>query len=233
MEHPVAVVTGASSGIGKALVEALLGEGYSVVACARTVSSAFSNSDRLRCLALDLLASTTPQKLLDEALAAFGRVDLLFVNAGTIESGSIETIDIEKMSAMVRLKVESSFRLIYTFAKPFKQADHGHIFITSSVLGTKTREHSGAYAGCNHALEALAESLRMELASTNVQITCLEPGLVQTNFHRDWPVQPSELLNIGQPLSPEDIVEAVRDILGKPSHVRIPRYMILPKGHRI
>ena len=91
---------------------------------------------------------------------------------------------------MVRLKVESSFRMIYTFLKYFKNVGRGHIFITSSVLGTKTRENSGAYAASNHALEALAESLRMELAETDIQITCIEPGLVSTNLHRDWPVHP-------------------------------------------
>lgn len=232
-KNPVAVVTGASSGIGKAIVEALLADGFSVVANARKVETVFSPSAKLRCLNRDLCVDSTAKILLDEALATFGRVDYLFVNAGTIESGPIEDINIDKMSAMVRLKVESSFRLIYTFAKYFKQEDRGHLFITSSVLGTKTREHSGAYAGCNHALEALAESLRMELSSTNVQITCLEPGLVQTNLHRDWPIHPTGLLNIEQPLTPQDIADAMRDILRKPNHIRIPRYMILPKGHRI
>ena len=153
--------------------------------------------------------------------------------AGTIESGPIESINIEKMCMMVRLKVEATFRLIYTFLKHFRTVDAGHIFITSSVLGTKTREHSGPYAAGNFALEALAESLRMELADSNIKITCLEPGLVQTNLHRNWETSPGELLNIPQALDPRDIADVVNELLDKPDHIRIPRYMILPRGHRI
>jgi NADP-dependent 3-hydroxy acid dehydrogenase YdfG len=231
--NKVAVVTGASSGIGKALTEMLLSDGHSVLAGGRTIGSVMAESERLRLSSLDLLEDSTPAALLDAALSAFGRVDYLFVNAGTIESGTIEDIDLDRLCAMIRLKVESSVRLIYTFLKHFKKQGSGHIFITSSVLGTKTRENSGAYAACNHALEALAEALRMELSDTDIQITCIEPGLVSTGLHRDWPVHPKELLNIANTLTPNDIAEAVRDILRKPSHVRVPKYMILPKGHRI
>lgn len=181
----------------------------------------------------DLLLETTPSQLLQRALDTFRGLGYLFVNAGTIESGSIEDIDIDKLCKMVRLKVEASYRIIYTFLKYFKKVGSGHIIITSSVLGTKVREHSGAYAGCNYALEALAESLRMELSDTDIQISCVEPGLVQTNLHRDWDIHPKELLNIANTLTPEDIAQAIMETISKPSHIRIPKYLILPKGHKI
>ncbi len=233
MDQKVAVITGASSGIGKGIASALNSEGYQLVLSGRTCSRHFENSDTLEVVDKDLMREETPSVLLDKAVSRFGGCDYLFVNAGSLESGTIEEIDIEKMCRMARLKVEASYRLIYTFLKYFKKKGRGHVFITSSVLGTKTRETAGAYAGCNHALEALAESLRMELADTDIQITCLEPGLVQTNLHRDWDVQPAELMDISDTLTPEDIAEAVVEIMAKPSHIRIPRYMILPKGHRI
>lgn len=109
----------------------------------------------------------------------------------------------------------------------------GHIFITSSVLGTMTRENSGAYAASNHALEALAESLRMELSDTDIQITCIEPGLVKTNLHKEWPVHPQELLGISNALKPEDIADTIYEIMCKPDYIRMPKVMILPKGHKI
>ncbi len=211
----------------------LFSDGLSVIASGRTVTSPFSECDKLRYVPCDLLVESTPYSLLATAVSTFERVDYLFVNAGTIESGTIEDIDIDKMSNMIRLKVESSFRMIYTFLKYFKKQGQGHIFITSSVLGTKTREDSGAYAACNHALEALAESLRMELSDTNIQITCIEPGLVSTNLHKDWPIHPRELLNISSTLTPDDIAMAIKEVIHKPDHIRIPKYMILPKGHRI
>lgn len=238
MEHKVAVVTGASSGIGKAFCEKLLEHQYCVVANGRTINEVFTQAATLQAATLatnsaDLLDDKTANLLLDDALKSFGRCDVLCVNAGVIESNTIENIDIDKMCRMMRLKVEMSFRLIYTFLKYFKKVGRGHIIITSSVMGTKTRENSGAYAACNYALEALAESLRMELSDTDIKITCIEPGLVETKLHRDWEVKPKELLNISNALRPEDIADAVIEILNKPDHVRIPRYMILPKGHRI
>lgn len=227
-----AVITGASSGIGKAISDRLTKEGYNLVLCSRSLNTALENDSISVCNA-DLCEVNTPAILLEKALKDFGNADYLFVNAGIIESAPIDTIDIEKMCAMMRLKVEASFRLIYTFLKYMKKNNKGHIFITSSVLGTKTRENSGAYAAANFALEALAESLRMELSHTDVQITCLEPGLVKTNLHRDWPVHPSELLGISNCLDPSDIADAVIDVINKKDYIRVPRIMILPKGHKI
>ncbi|MBN1759219.1 MAG: SDR family oxidoreductase [Chitinispirillaceae bacterium] len=233
MKNRTAVVTGASSGIGKGIATMLLAEQCRVVVNGRTITGVFPPSDRLVSNDHDLTDPATPSLLLDDACLCFGECDYLFVNAGVFASGMIGDIDIEKICDMARLKVETSYRLIYTFLKYFKERGKGHIFITSSVLGTKVRETAGAYAGCNYALEALAEALRMELADTDIQITCLEPGLVKTGLHRDWKVPPSVLLNISDTLMPEDIAAAVKDIIAKPAHIRIPRYMILPKGHRI
>lgn len=229
----VAVVTGASSGIGKAIVETLLKNNYNLLGNGRTINSIFTPEYSLMLSNEDLLIPETSKNLLNAVLQQWQRCDILFVNAGTIESADIATIDIDKMCRMVRLKVEMSYRLIYTFLKYFKQTNRGHIIITSSVMGTKTRENSGAYAGCNYALEALAESLRMELSDTNIQVTCIEPGLVETKLHREWSTQPKDLLNISNTLSPQDIADSVIEILNKPDHIRIPKYMILPKGHKI
>lgn len=239
----VALVTGATSGIGKAIADRLIREGFRVVLNGRSFagqsgSPTIAESPTILGPSIvlnsaDLLDERTPQALLDSAVESFGRLHYVFVNAGTIESAPIETIDIEKMCTMLRLKVESSFRLIYTVLKHMKKQGYGHVFITSSVLGTKTRENSGANAAGNHALEALAESLRMELSDTDIQITCIEPGLVSTNLHRDWPVHPKELLNIGSALTPEDIADAVWDVMLKKDYIRIPRLMILPRGHRV
>ncbi len=233
MERKTAVVTGASSGIGRAITTTLLDKSYNVLANGRSINSIFKKTDSLILNNNDLLLPETSQILLNDVLSRWDKCDVLFVNAGIIESNNIKDININKMCEMVRLKVEMSYRIIYTFLKYFIKTGTGHVIITSSVMGTKTRENSGAYAGCNFALEALAESLRMELANTDIKITCIEPGLVETNLHRDWNTKPKELLNISNALEPQDIADAVVEILEKPSHIRIPKYMILPKGHKI
>lgn len=229
----IAVVTGSTSGIGEAITSALTNRRNKVVAVGRSANDKYAPSELIYPFSCDLTVDGEIEKILEYSLSELGAVDAVFVNAGVIESGDIENVDIDKICSMVRLKVESGFRLVYTFAKYFKSKGRGHIFITSSVLGTKTRESSGAYAGCNYALEALAEALRMELSDTDVKITCIEPGLVQTNLHSEWDVHPKELLNISHALQPQDIADAVIEVLEKPDHIRIPRIMILPKGHAI
>jgi NADP-dependent 3-hydroxy acid dehydrogenase YdfG len=228
----ICLVTGASSGIGYAIAKYLHGEKYRIVATARRI-------DRLRQLNIediltgDLCNYDFQNSILNYIIAQYGKCDYLFNCAGTIEVGSIEEIDIDKMTSMLRLNVEATFRLTYKFLKLFKKQGFGHIINISSVLGTKVRTTAGAYSATKFAIEALSEALRMELTGTNIKITCIEPGLVMTELHNDWPVHPKESMNIKEPLSVENIIEIVKFILKQPDHVRIPKLMILPKDHNI
>jgi NADP-dependent 3-hydroxy acid dehydrogenase YdfG len=233
-KEKICLVTGASSGIGFAIAKALHSDNYAVIATAR-------REDRLQELQLDsndLLNGdlTLPdfQDYIESYIFdRYGRCDFLFNCAGTIEVGTIEEIDIDKITSMVRLNVESTFRLTYKFLKRFKKQGFGHIINISSVLGTKIRSTAGAYAATKFALEALSEALRMELTGTNIKISCIEPGLVMTELHKDWKVHPKESMKIDEPLNVENIVDTVKFIMRQPEHVRIPKLMILPKDHNI
>jgi NADP-dependent 3-hydroxy acid dehydrogenase YdfG len=174
-----------------------------------------------------------PQSLLKNALDAFGRCDIVFNNAGIIKAGSIDEIDIEDVCYMVRVNVEAAFRMAYVAVKHFKSTGSGYLLNTSSVLGTKVRPTAGAYAGTKFAIEALTEALRLELAKTNIGVSCVEPGLVQTDLHREWPVPPAQSLNIPRPLQPEDIARVVRFILEQPDHVRLPRILAVPSDQEL
>lgn len=226
----VAVITGATSGIGLAVASQLHSLGMRLVLTART-------EQRLQGLRSELQAATltgaitdadVPARLLQLSLTSFGRCDVVLNNAGMIEVGSIASIDIDKACEMVRVNVEAAFRVAYTFMKHFTATGSGHLVNISSILGTKVAPTRGAYAGTKFALEALSEALRMEVAGTGVAVTCIEPGLVLTGLHKHWPVHPSEALNIPHPLAPEDIARAVVFALTQPANVRIPRLMIVP-----
>jgi NADP-dependent 3-hydroxy acid dehydrogenase YdfG len=208
MARRVAVITGASSGIGRGIAAKLVSDGFQLVLSGRSVGKAFEESDDVVLVTDDLTEPATSDKLLETA------------------------IDIERVCSMARLKVESAYRLIYTFLKYFVTEGKGHVVITSSVLGTKVRETVGAYAGCNFAMEALAEGLGLERSDSDIQVSCIEPGLVETNPQGHWPVPAKEVLGVPLPLQPEDIADVVEHIINRPAHVRIPRYMILPRGHK-
>ncbi|MBK8805900.1 MAG: SDR family oxidoreductase [Bacteroidales bacterium] len=235
MKKRTIIITGATSGIGKSAAFLFAEKGFNVIVTGRNaqlLESLYAETSILY-IACDINDPNLPKSLIDLALSNFGTCDILVNNAGMLETGSVEAINTERICEMVRVNVEAAFRFIYTFVKYFKQIDNGHIVNISSVLGLKTREHSAAYAGTKHAIEAVSEGLRMELYNTNVQLTCIEPGLVKTEMHRMLEVHPTETLNIPNPLQPLDIAKAILYVVSQEAHVRIPKYLILPKNHRI
>ncbi len=231
LNDKVAIITGASSGIGWAIAEDLNQAGVKVVISGRRperLEELASKLDSPVSIAGDIADPETPGRLVDAALESFGRCDIVVNNAGVMTIGAIEEIDIDTVCQMARINVEAAYRMAYVALKHFKSTGSGFLLNLSSILGTKVRPTTGAYAGTKYAIEALTEALRMELAKTDIGIACIEPGLVKTELHREWPVHPTEALDIPRALLPEDIARMARFILEQPSHVRIHRLLTLP-----
>lgn len=231
----VAVITGASSGIGLATAELLAAEGVNLVIHGRRKDLLDANAERLSaggatCVAVaaDIMDPATHDLLLDTAVERFGHVDIAFNNAGLLHIGSIDDVDLDKLSAMIRVNVEAATRFAYTALRRFKARGSGHLLTTTSVLGTKVRPMNGVYCATKFALEALMEALRMELAGTGIKVTCVEPGLVRSDMHREFPVRPEKMQGFETPLSPPDVARAVLFALTQPDHVLVPRVMVLP-----
>ena len=233
-KQSICLITGASSGIGLAIAKALQKDNHKLIITARReermkeLKSSFADIVKG-----DLTSYDFQDSLVEFVFKKYGKCDYLFNCAGSMAVGSIEEIDIEKMTSMLRLNVEATVRLTYLILRRFKQQGSGHIINISSVLGTKIRPTAGAYAASKFAMEALSEALRMELAGSDIKISCIEPGLVITELHNDWAIHPKDSMNIKDPLQPIDIVDMVKFIMNQPSHIRIPRLMILPKDHVI
>lgn len=227
----VAIITGASSGIGRAVALELDRAGMKLVLTGRNQKNLDAVARRCRHAAVvvgDITDPKIPSLLLETALESFGRCDVCFNNAGVMEVGSIEKVDIDRICTMVRINVEAAYRVAYTVLKHFKKQGRGHLINTSSILGTKTRPEAGAYAGTKYAIEAFTESLRMELAKTGIRVTALEPGLVRTHLQDHFEVHPAKMLGIRHPIEPEEIARIVRFILEQPPHISIPRIMVIP-----
>jgi len=234
LKDKVAIITGASSGIGRAVARNLNEAGVRLVLTGR-------REERLAALAAELTHTVTlsgdivnselPNQLLRTALDTFGRCDIVFNNAGILKTGSIEDVSIDELCYMVRVNVEAAYRLAYLALKHFKSTGSGFLLNTSSVLGTKVRPSAGAYAGTKYAIEALTEGLRIEVAKTDIGVACVEPGLVETELQRDWGEPASKRLNISRPLQPTDIARVVRFVLEQPEHVRIQRVLVMPTDH--
>ncbi len=234
----VAVITSATGGIGTAIAKSLSKAGYSLVLNAPSnekLSTLAAQLDGPSVLvAGNLRVESVPQMLLSAALQNFGRCDVCFNNSGLLEAGTIETIDIERICNMVRVNVEGVFRTAYTFLQHFVQQGHGHLMNTSSLLGKTVRPTVGAYAATKYAIEALSEALRLELSKTDVQISCIEPGMVKTGMNDRWKPLPADLLSADDQWEPEAIARMVLFILEQPSaHLRMPEAMMPEPSHVI
>lgn len=228
----MAVITGASSGIGRGVAEELRALGMNLVLTARRRDRLYELAHRLGNAAVvvgDITCDQMPQRLIDMALSEFGRCDVVLNGAGTMYAGPIEEIDVDTICSMVRVNFEAMTRMAYVSLKHFKSVGSGHLINISSILGTKVRPNTGPYAGSKFAVEAFSEALRMEVAKTDIKVTVIEPGIVKTELQDHFEVHPCTLLGVSNPLLPADVARCVRFVLEQPSHVRIPVMMVLPR----
>jgi NADP-dependent 3-hydroxy acid dehydrogenase YdfG len=117
--------------------------------------------------------------------------------------------------------------------KYFRRVGQGHLINTSSVMGGKVRETAGAYSGTKHAVEALAEALRLELAGSAIKVSCIAPGLVTSELHRDNEIPPAVERNIDRPLAPSEVADAIVYAAQQPPHVNVSRLLLMPQDHKI
>jgi NADP-dependent 3-hydroxy acid dehydrogenase YdfG len=236
LQNKVAIITGASSGIGKAVAQDLDAAGMSLVLTARSqdkLEHLASNLKHAKVVPGEITDPEMPQKLVDSAVQTFGQLDVVFNNAGVMTVGAIEEVDIEAICQMVRLNVESTYRMAYTVLRHFKQSGSGFLVNTSSISGLKTVPQFGAYCGTKFAIEAFTDSLRMELAGTGIGVACIAPGTVDTGLYDHWGQENKEFVSSGGLLQPEDIARCVRFILEQPSHVLIPRLLAVPANQPV
>lgn len=211
----VAVITGATGGVGAAVAKALSKAGYSLVLTAPSMEKLSALAAQLRgpstVIEGNLGDDTLPETLLYAALDRFGRCDVCFNNGALFEAGIIETVDIGRLSSMVRVNVEGSFRVAYAFLKHFVSEGIGHLVNVSSVVGSSSRPT--AYAATQRAIEVLSDALAAELDGTDVLVSCIQPGLVRTGLRHRWEIAPEGAAGAGYPLEPEDFARVVLFIL--------------------
>jgi NADP-dependent 3-hydroxy acid dehydrogenase YdfG len=207
----VAVITGATGGVGAAVARELSRAGYSLVLTAPSMEKLSALASQLKgpCTVIEgnLSDETLAEMLLYAALDRFGRCDVCFNNGALFEAGIIETVDIERLSSMVRVNVEGSFRFAYVFLKHFVSEGTGHLVNISSAVGSSSKPTP--YAATQRAIEVLSDALAAELEGTEVLVSCIQPGLVKTGRHHRWEIA-------GYPLEPEDFARMVLFILEKP-----------------
>jgi NADP-dependent 3-hydroxy acid dehydrogenase YdfG len=189
MQDRVIVITGASSGIGAALAEVVVGRGANVVLAARRVDELAAVADRLGPRALAVVTDVTHrgqvERLRDEAVARFGHVDVWVNNAGRGISRSVTELTDEDLDAMMTINVKSVLYGIQAILPHFRSRGRGHLITVSSLLGRiGFAPPRAAYSAAKHAVNALMTSLRLELRPTDpeIHVSTFLPGVVATDF---------------------------------------------------
>ncbi|WP_290651653.1 oxidoreductase [Aquisalimonas sp.] len=179
-------ITGCSSGLGRALAEAVLDNGERAVITARDTASleplVRRHGDRVRALALDLAQPAQIAELAREAEAAFGGVDVLVNNAGYGLVGAIEETGPDAYRPLFETNFFGTLELTRALLPGFRQRRQGRIINMSSIAAMAARPGYGFYAATKAALESTSEALAQELKPFGISITLVEPG----PFRTDW-----------------------------------------------
>lgn len=236
----VALITGASSGIGEALARALAGRGAHVALAAR-------RTDRVRALADELSAGGTEampitadvrdeaavQAMVAATVERFGGMDILIPNAGFGYRASIAEGDTKRWKDMIDTNIFGVLLTLKYGTPPLVARGGGDVILLSSVAGRVVATGGAAYSATKFAVNAIAEALRHEVTRQNVRVTTLQPGVVVSEFQSvaDYPPDFIEKwLGGTPPMQPQDIAQAVLAVLDLPRHVSINEMLIRPSG---
>jgi len=223
-EDPVLVITGASTGIGAATARRAVEFGYLVTLGARSEDKLEALRDELggaeRALAVrcDVTSWDDQQALVARTLEEFGRMDAYFANAGFGAKRGFLEESVEYWKSMIDTNVFGAALSIRASLGHFRRHNRGHLLLTSSIAGRRALPGS-LYSATKHAVTAMGEALRAEVAETDIKVTLIEPGMVDTPFF-DNPVSNA--------LEPDDIARAVMFALTQPPHVDVNEILVRP-----
>lgn len=240
LDGKVAVVTGASSGIGEATAEALAAEGATVAVAARRSERLDSLSKRIeqsggRVLAVecDITDEEQAHELVHKVDRELGRLDILVNNAGVMLLSRIDKGLSDEWRQMFDVNVMGLLYVTDAALAVMKRQQSGHIVNISSTAGRSSGSLRGAYSGTKYAVNAVSEALRQENVEDNVKVTIIEPGAVSTELTEHISDEDAKSNIEGRfsqldPLQSEDIANAIAYAVTQPERVNVDEILIKP-----
>ncbi len=179
------LITGSSTGIGKAAVDYFVSKGWNVAATMRTPEKAqdFVKADNLRLYALDVTDTSSIRKAIDQTIIDFGKIDVIVNNAGYGAVGIFEKATPEEIQKQFDTNVFGVMNVIREILPYFRKKKNGTIINITSMGGLITFPLYSLYHGTKWALEGFGESLQFELRPFNIKVKNVEPGAIKTDFY--------------------------------------------------
>ncbi|HEV3153283.1 MAG TPA: glucose 1-dehydrogenase [Candidatus Baltobacteraceae bacterium] len=218
LEDQVAIVTGASRGIGRAVAEDLARNGANVVLAGRDRAALDETSQACQAarsgaktliVTGDVADQPAVERFVQQTLEAFGRVDIAVANAGQSVDSLLLRLKPETLEQMLSVNLKSAFYLCGAVAKPMMKQRRGSIVLMSSIAGIMGNVGQAAYAASKAGLLGLAKSLAKELGSRNIRVNAVAPGIIETAMTEKMTDEMRDFLlkqtALGRPGKPEDI----------------------------
>jgi NAD(P)-dependent dehydrogenase (short-subunit alcohol dehydrogenase family)/ketosteroid isomerase-like protein len=192
-EKPVWLVTGASKGFGQALTEAVLNRGHCVIATSRRIrdlqSLADQFPDRVLTAKLDVTDPGEARKVVRQGVSRFGRIDVVFNNAGFGYVGAIEELTDRELRKQIEVDLFGVINLTRAALPQLRKQRAGHFVQMSSLNGVEGLAGAGYYAASKFGIEGFSETLAAEVAHLGIKVTIVEPGPFRTSFLSDKSVK--------------------------------------------
>ena len=235
----VAIITGASSGIGEAAARLLAQQGCKLTLAARSVDKMQALAAELPAEALVVRADMTQPAditaMVERTLDRFGLVDILLANAGTWVRGQFAEGDLDVYSTMLKINVDGVLRCAHAVIPQMKKQGKGDIIVTSSISGHHDLHGEPVYSASKNAVQTFVHTVRRQLAPAGIRVMSLAPGPVAN------PMQglhdPNDIRRVSEEdrdyLTSVDCAEALLYMLTRPPHVTIRDLVMLPQIDRV
>ena len=241
-QAPVAVITGASAGIGASTARALRRAGYDLVLGARRLSRLRDlqqelerqpGSGRISIYELDVRTPDAIKSFAESVAAASGAVDVLVNNAGLAAGlATVAEGQDDDWRAMIETNVYGLLAVTRAFLPAMVARSRGHVVNVGSIAGFSTYPKGAVYAGTKHAVRAISGALRQELLGTGIRVSEVDPGMVETEFSLVRFAQDQERAKAVYqgmtPLTPDDVADAIAYCVTRPAHVNVDHIILMP-----
>lgn len=238
VENKVVIITGASSGIGEETARVLAANGAKVVLSARREDKLKKLADEIGESAVYLASDVTSLEDMNAVVALakekFGKVDVVFANAGIMPAGNMSELKVKDWNAMIEINIKGVLNVMAAVLPEFTAQKYGHVIATSSRAGLMSVPGNAVYCGTKHFVRAMLDSFRSESIreGTCIRTTTIYPGAIKTELlntvaesaAKDMVSQFYE--NVG--LTPDVIANAVLYAVSQPDNVAIPDLVVCP-----
>ena len=237
----VMLITGATSGIGKALAEYYYKKNYKLILTGSSEDKIYKLRKKFKknvlFICCDLTKSKDVKLLVQESIKKFKRIDILIANAGLYEPDNIISGNPDRWDRVINLNISSVFRLINMVLPHMKKNKFGDIAITSSISGHQAIYWEPVYSASKHAIQSFAHGLRTQVSKYNIRVISIAPGVVLTEL---WGINPdtdkkkiNHLVKKGTALRVKDVVECFDFALSRERGTTIRDIVVLPTNQEI